>query len=227
MRDIHTNIHTYIHTYIHTGELPQLPPCDDGKCGTQHVLTTIVNILGHALSGRYVCMYVCMCACVRASVCVYAYTQTYVCIVLTTIVNILGHALSGRYVGVCVCVYVYMYIYIYIYIYLYRAECDVPYFSQSHEKYKYTCLHTYTHRHIYIHIHTRRKWAKIFFSPYSVLYPLKNLAGKDSNLEILARTGVICSLARVMNEWTEGRQVSFVCVCVCTYIHTYIHTYCE
>ncbi len=110
-----------------------------------------------------------------------------------------------------------------------RIQSMSFYFSQNRKLLLYI---KYIHAHTQIHLHIRKhcsKWAKIFFSPYSVLYPLKNLAERDSNLEILARAGVICSLARVMNEWAEGRQVSPQCMwewlqCILVYVYVGVHS---
>mmetsp|Transcript_44781 Transcript_44781/g.112310 ORF Transcript_44781/g.112310 Transcript_44781/m.112310 type:complete len:428 (+) Transcript_44781:62-1345(+) len=51
-----------------------------------------------------------------------------------------------------------------------------------------------------------KKWAGIFFAPFSVLYPLGNLArASEDNADIIAKAKAVPKLVRVLNEWTDGR----------------------
>ena len=46
-----------------------------------------------------------------------------------------------------------------------------------------------------------RSWAGIHFAPYSVVYPLANLAANPKNREQLVDCGLLSLLARVINDW--------------------------
>lgn len=48
-----------------------------------------------------------------------------------------------------------------------------------------------------------KSWAGIFFAPYSVLYPLRNLSSQEENCEYLVDCGLIELLARFMLEWKK------------------------
>ncbi|KAJ1477157.1 hypothetical protein T484DRAFT_3043734 [Baffinella frigidus] len=46
-----------------------------------------------------------------------------------------------------------------------------------------------------------RSWAGIHFAPYSVVYPLNNLAANPKNREQLVECGLLELLARFINDW--------------------------
>uniref|UniRef100_A0A7S1HIT5 Uncharacterized protein n=1 Tax=Hemiselmis andersenii TaxID=464988 RepID=A0A7S1HIT5_HEMAN len=51
-----------------------------------------------------------------------------------------------------------------------------------------------------------KKWAGIFFAPYSVLYPMGNLArASEENADMLAKAKAIPKVVRVLKEWKDGR----------------------
>jgi hypothetical protein len=51
-----------------------------------------------------------------------------------------------------------------------------------------------------------RRWAGIFFAPYSVMFPLYNLAQHPGNRAPLIQCGLIELVVRLMHEWRQGRQ---------------------
>mmetsp|Transcript_27018 Transcript_27018/g.54893 ORF Transcript_27018/g.54893 Transcript_27018/m.54893 type:complete len:428 (-) Transcript_27018:267-1550(-) len=46
-----------------------------------------------------------------------------------------------------------------------------------------------------------KSWAGIFFAPYSVLYPLRNLSSQEENCNYLVECGLVELLARFLAEW--------------------------
>ena len=51
-----------------------------------------------------------------------------------------------------------------------------------------------------------RRWAGIFFAPYSVMFPLHNLALHPGNRAPLVQCGLVELVVRLLREWRQGRQ---------------------